>query len=80
MYDWIGWLATAAFTSSYFCKQQKTLRRVQGLAALMWLAYGVAIHALPVIVANAIVAAVAIWSSFAQSRPAATALDPTRRD
>jgi len=63
MYDWIGWLATAAFTSYYFFKQQKTLRRVQSVAALMWLAYGVAIHALPVIVANAIVAGVAIWSS-----------------
>jgi len=36
---------------------------VQSVAALMWLAYGVAIHALPVIVANAIVAGVAIWSS-----------------
>ena len=41
-----------------------TLRRVQGVAALAWAAYGIAIHALPVIVANVIVAAAAVWSSF----------------
>jgi hypothetical protein len=27
--DWIGWVATAAFASSYLCKQPKSLRRVQ---------------------------------------------------
>ncbi len=64
MLDSIGWLATAVFTSSYFCKRSATLRRVQGLAALLWLVYGALIHALPVIVANALVACVAIWSSF----------------
>jgi uncharacterized protein with PQ loop repeat len=41
-----------------------TLRRVQGVAALAWAAYGIAIHALPVIVANVIVATAAVWSSF----------------
>lgn len=72
MYDWIGWLATALFTSSYFCKQQVTLRRVQALAAVAWAVYGAMIHALPVIVANVIVSSVAVWSSFARpavSRP-----------
>ena len=63
-YDWIGWLATAVFTTSYFCRTPVTLRRVQGAAALAWGAYGIAIHALPVIVANVIVAAAAVWSSF----------------
>ncbi|HEV2749133.1 MAG TPA: hypothetical protein VGV12_01270 [Gemmatimonadales bacterium] len=63
-YDWIGWFATALFTASYFCRTPATLRRVQGLAALAWAAYGIAIHAMPIIVANVIVAAVAVWSSF----------------
>jgi len=65
--DGVGWLATAAFASSYFCRQPATLRRVQGLAALMWVVYGALIHALPVVVANVIVAGVAIWSSFGRA-------------
>jgi hypothetical protein len=69
-YDWIGWLATALFMTSYFCKDAVTLRRVQGLAALAWAAYGVAIHAWPVIVANVLVTAVALWTSFSRTTPA----------
>jgi len=62
--DWIGWVATATFATSYFCKQPAVLRRVQGLAALLWMSYGIMIHALPVIIANMVVAAVALVSSF----------------
>jgi len=65
--DWVGWLATALFVASYFCRQQVTLRRVQGVAALVWMAYGILIHALPVVVANIIVAGVAFWSSFGKA-------------
>ena len=65
MLDWIGWVATAIFASSYFCKQPGMLRRIQALAALFWIGYGVLMHALPIIVANLIVAAVAIYSSLA---------------
>jgi hypothetical protein len=68
-FDWIGWVATALFVSSYFCKEPATLRRVQGIAALAWAAYGMMIHSLPVIVANVIVAVAAAWTSF--RRPAA---------
>ena len=64
MLDWIGWVATAIFASSYFFKQPGTLRRVQAIAALLWIGYGVLIHALPIIVANLVVAAVALYSSF----------------
>ena len=46
MRDWIGWLATAVFVSSYFCREAAILRRVQGVAALMWVAYGVLIRRL----------------------------------
>ena len=63
--EWIGWIATALFASSYFWKQPAVLRRVQALAALLWVVYGSIIHALPVITANLIVAAVAIYSSLA---------------
>lgn len=62
--DLIGWLATAVFLVSYFTKGPKGLRRVQGIAAGLWALYGVMIHSLPVIVANILVASVAVISSF----------------
>jgi hypothetical protein len=71
MLDWIGWFATVLFASSYFCRQPATLRRVQGLAALAWAVYGVLIRALPIVVANIIVAGVAVWSSFGRAARAA---------
>lgn len=64
MLSWIGWVATAVFASSYLCRRQVVLRRVQAAAAVLWVVYGVLIHALPVVVANAIVACVALYSSF----------------
>ena len=79
MLSWIGWVATAVFASSYLCKQPATLRRVQAAAAVLWVVYGVLIHALPVVVANAIVASVALFSSFRrQEQPVPTALTPRR--
>jgi hypothetical protein len=64
MADWIGWLATAVFMSSYFPKQPAALRRIQGVAASLWALYGILIHAWPVIVANVLVAGVAVATSF----------------
>lgn len=72
--DWIGWLATAVFLVSYFTKTPRGLRRVQGVAAGLWALYGVLIHSLPVIVANILVAGVAVASSF--RRPSALASPP----
>ena len=69
MLSWIGWVATAVFASSYLCKRPATLRRVQAAAAVLWLVYGLLIHALPVVVANAIVAGVALFSSFTSFLP-----------
>ncbi|QQS46647.1 MAG: YgjV family protein [Acidobacteriota bacterium] len=63
MPDWIGWIATAVFASSYFCKGPKAMRLTQACAALLWLSYGIVIKAPPVIVANTIVAALAIAST-----------------
>ena len=64
MPDILGWLATAVFVSSYFARQSVTLRRIQGLAACVWAVYGVLIQSLPIVVANLIVAGVALASSF----------------
>jgi len=61
--DWIGWVATALFACSYFFKQPAALRKIQAGAALLWVVYGLIIHALPVVAANVVVAAVAVWSS-----------------
>ncbi len=73
MLELLGWIATALFAASYLFKQPVALRSVQALAALLWIAYGVMIHAVPVVVANMIVAGMAVFSSFAQrassSRP-----------
>jgi len=64
----IGWLATAVFASSYFFRRPLTLRRIQAGAALLWVMYGIAIDAAPVVVANLIVAGAALYSSFAATR------------
>lgn len=64
MFEWIGWIATAVFAVSYFCGRPAALRRIQALAALLWIGYGIIIKAPPVIVANMVVAAMAVISSF----------------
>jgi hypothetical protein len=71
MLEWIGWLATAIFAASYFCKQPIRLRGVQALAALLWIGYGILIKAPPVIVANLVVAVVAAYSAWRQHRSGA---------
>ncbi len=77
--DAIGWLATALFGASYFCKDPAALRRTQALAALVWIAYGVALKAPPVIVANLLVASLAVWSSLAAPDPKTVESAPARR-
>ena len=64
----IGWLATAVFASSYFFRRPLILRRIQAGAALLWVMYGIAIDAVPVVVANLIVAGAALYSSFSPRR------------
>lgn len=61
--QWIGWAATGLTLGSYFCRSQLVLRRVQAVAALVWMSYGVAIGARPIIAANVLVASVAVWST-----------------
>ena len=44
-------------------------RLVQDAAAVLWVVYGALIGAMPVVVANLIVAGVALWSSLPRQRP-----------
>ena len=64
----IGWVATAVFASSYFFRRAATLRKIQAGAALLWVVYGFLIGAMPVVVANVIVAAAAVYSSLSQRK------------
>src|SRR5262249_9177282 len=64
MLDLLGWVATAIFASSYFCKRSITLRIMQAVAAVVWMGYGIIIHALPIIVANISVAFMAGYSAW----------------
>jgi hypothetical protein len=59
----IGWTATAVFSSSYFFKEAATLRRIQAMAATLWVLYGILIHSAPVVVANLIVGVAAVYTS-----------------
>lgn len=61
--DAIGWLATVIFGLSYFCRGAR-LRLVQGIGSVLWMCYGIAIHAVPVIVANMIVSSIALFSAW----------------
>ena len=61
--DLVGWAATATFAVSYFCREPRTLRLTQAAAASLWLVYGIALGATPVIVANVMVVSLALWSA-----------------
>lgn len=77
MFDWIGWVATAIFAVSYFSRRPATLRGIQALAALAWIAYGVLIHAVPVVGANVVVAVAAAYSAWREaSRQEPCDVDP----
>jgi hypothetical protein len=62
MVEAIGWVATVVFATSYFFRDQKTLRLVQAIAACLWLSFGLAIHSAPVIASNVIVIFAALYS------------------
>jgi len=64
MLNGIGWIATAIFTASYFFRGQAALRSIQAVAACVWVVYGLMIGATPVVAANVIVAAAALYSLF----------------
>lgn len=67
MTEAIGWFATAAFTISYFFRNAAALRRMQALAACLWIVYGFTIASKPVIAANLLVAVGATVSMWRRS-------------
>ena len=67
LFDWIGWVATATFATSYAFKKPQTLRLVQALGAAIWIVYGIAMKSAPVIVANILVVAMATFSARKQA-------------
>ena len=64
----LGWLATAVFVSSYFFKRPVALRAFQMCGAGLWVFYGLLIHAMPVIAANALVIAAAAGTTLSTGR------------
>lgn len=64
----IGWLATAVVVASFFFADQTMLRKVQIFGASLWLAYGIAIGSLPVIVANVLVVTAATLTTIRRNR------------
>lgn len=69
--DGLGWGATTVFAISYFCRNPQRLRLTQALAAIMWIVYGVMIHAWPVIGTNLAVAGLALASAWRDRWPVA---------
>jgi hypothetical protein len=63
MNGWIGWAATAVFAASYFVRNPSRMRLVQACASILWILYGVVLQATPIIVANIIVAGLAVFSA-----------------
>lgn len=63
MIELLGWIATAVFVGSYFFRTPVATRRVQMAGALLWIAYGTLLGALPVVVANLLVFGAAAWTA-----------------
>jgi hypothetical protein len=66
--EYLGWIATAVFVSSYFFKRPAWLRAAQMAGATLWILYGLMISAVPVVVANGLVFAAAAWTLAAGQR------------
>lgn len=54
--QWIGWTATGFFALSYLVHEEFNLLRLQTVSACLWITYGLAIGAMPVVIANVVVA------------------------
>jgi len=78
MLNLVGWVATAVVSVSYCFRETTTLRRVQAVAALLWMVYGFLIGSKPVIVANIIVATFAMCSSIRSRTTSAAKIDPSQ--
>lgn len=66
--EWLGWTATAVFTSSYLFRGPSALRRVQMFGALLWIVYGAVLGAAPVVAANALLLGAATAAAWRERR------------
>ena len=69
MVDYLGWTATAVFVSSYFYSRATALRRAQMAGSILWILYGLVMHAAPVVVANLLVFGAAAWTGWRSAPP-----------
>lgn len=60
--DLIGWLAAALFAASYFLKNPKNLRIIQAIAAIFWIWYGLKLNSAQVVITNATVVIMALYT------------------
>ena len=65
----VGWVSTLAFGSSFLSRQAARLRRVQGVAAFLWIVYGAAAGDVPLVMANFILIVPVLHLAFSR-RPA----------
>lgn len=63
MLEALGWVATSLFAISYLLKTRQALQIIQASSAALWIGYGIAIDSSPVIVANVIIIASALYST-----------------
>lgn len=61
--EWVGWVATALFALSYIVARPLHLLLLQALAGTLWITYGAAIGAIPVVIANGVVTAGALYKA-----------------
>lgn len=61
--EWVGWVATGLFALSYLVARPLHLLLLQALAGTLWITYGAAIGAIPVVIANGVVTAGALYKA-----------------
>lgn len=52
MCEMLGWAATVFFLASYFVRGERSLLALQCVSSLVGVAYGLAMHGMPIVVSN----------------------------
>ena len=68
--EWFGYLCVVAFSCSFLTKSEVGLLRMQLVGALGWVVYGVWKSAMPVVVANLVVAVLSVFKQVRIARSA----------
>ncbi|WP_342371907.1 hypothetical protein PCC79_11580 [Propioniciclava soli] len=79
--DIVGYLASALIVASLAMRSVVRLRTVSLIGSLVFVAYGIAISAIPVIITNAAIAVINVWYLRKELQPATSvAAVPMQRD